>query len=148
MSAIEDAGETIGDAETDAADRRARLRRRLTSRWTIVPGVIAITILAWLAYVDAHDHGVVEGRVVDAAGKPVAGVTVLLLKRGFVTHEQAGQTKTQADGTFRFDNNVSHSIQLEAESPELGRSDRRVVRLMFAAQDTKVIEPLRFAKSR
>ena len=121
--------------------------RRLYSRWVIVPGVMAIIIIGWLVYVGAHDHGVVEGHVIDAAGAPVAGATVLLLKRGFVTHEEAGRTTTDATGTFRFSDNISHSIQLEAESPTLGRSDRRIVRLLFAAQDVKVPEPLRFAKS-
>jgi hypothetical protein len=35
-------------------------------------------------------------------------------------------------------------VQLEAEAAGLGRSDRRIVRLMFAAQDTRLAEPLRF----
>jgi len=117
----------------------------LRSRWVIVPGSIVIVTLAWLAYVARHDHGVVEGAVVDAAGRPVAGAAVVLYERGFVTHEQRGRATTAADGTFRFIDNRSHSIQLEAEAPGLGRSDRRIVRLWFAAQDTKLNAPLRFA---
>jgi len=118
--------------------------KRLGSRWVIVPGGMALAILVWLAYVGTHNHGVIEGRVVDAAGMPVAGAAVLLFERGFVTHQEKGRATTDADGRFRFDDNQSHSIQLEAESPELGRSDRRIVRLMFAAQDTRLIDPLRF----
>ena len=136
-----------GDAMDSGVPPPTSWARRLYSRWVIVPTVMAIVLIGWLEYVAAHDHGVVEGHVIDAAGTPVAGATVLLLKRGFVTHEQAGRTTTDATGTFRFSDNISHSIQLEAESPTLGRSDRRVVRLLFAAQDVKVTEPLRFAKS-
>jgi hypothetical protein len=118
--------------------------RRLNSRWVIVPGSFALAILFWLAYVGTHNHGVIEGKVIDAAGRPVAGATVLLFERGFVTHQEKGRATSDAEGRFRFDDNRSHSVQLEAEAAGLGRSDRRIVRLMFAAQDTRLTEPLRF----
>ncbi len=53
------------------------------------------------------------------------------------------KTKSDAGGLFRFDGNQSHALQLEAQAPGLGRSDRQVVRLWFRAQDTSVAEPLR-----
>ena len=118
--------------------------KHLRSRWVIVPSSIAIMIVAWLAYVGLHDHGVIEGRVVDAEGRPVAGASVVLLERGFVTHQERGRVTSDADGAFRFNDNRSHSIQLEAATPALGRTDRRIVRLWFAAQDTRLSEPLRF----
>jgi hypothetical protein len=121
------------------------VRSWVTSRWVIVPGGMAIFTLVWLAYVASHNHGVVEGRVVDAAGQPVSGASVLLFERGFVTHQERGRATSDAQGAFRFTDNRSHSIQLEAEAPILGRTDRRIVRLWFAAQDTKLAEPLRFA---
>ena len=114
------------------------------SRWVIVPGGMAIVIIAWLAYVNNHNHGVIEGSVVDGAGRPVAGASVRLFERGFVTHEERGRTTADAEGRFRFTDNRSHSIQLEAEAPGLGRTDRRVLRLWFAAQDARIAEPLRF----
>jgi hypothetical protein len=116
----------------------------LKSRWFIVPAVFAVLTLGWLAYVGARANGVVEGRVVDAAGRPVAGAVVVMYERGFVTHEQRGRATTGADGGFRFTDNRSHSIQFEAEAPGLGRTDRRVLRLWFAAQDARLEEPLRF----
>ena len=115
------------------------------SRWVIVPGAMLVFTLGWLLYVSAHDHGVVEGSVVDAAGQPVAGATVQLFERGFVTHQERGRATTDAQGAFRFSDNRSHSIQLEAEAPGMGRTDRRILRLWFAAQDAKLAEPLRFA---
>ena len=118
--------------------------RRLNSRWVIVPGGIALAIVVWLAYVGLHNNGVLEGRVIDAAGRPVAGANVLLLERGFVTHQEKGRATSDAEGMFRFTDNRSHSVQLEAEAPGLGRTDRRVVRLWFAAQDTRLADPLRF----
>ena len=120
------------------------LRSWAGSRWVIVPGAMIVLTLAWLAYVNNNDHGRIEGRVVDAKGKPVVGATVHLFERGFVTHQERGKTTSGADGVFRFADNRSHSIQLEATTPELGRTDRRVLRLWFAAQDAKISEPLRF----
>ncbi len=122
--------------------------RWITSRWVIVPGCMIVATLIWLAYVAQHNHGVVEGLVVDAAGQPVAGASVLLLERGFVTHQERGRTTSDSQGRFRFDDNRSHSIQLEAEAPSLGRTDRRIVRLWFAAQDTEISQPLRFSASK
>ena len=127
---------------------KVRTASWLRSRWTIVPAGMAIFTLAWLAYVQSHDHGIVEGSVVDGAGQTVAGATVVMYERGFVTHQQRGRTITGGDGHFRFDDNRSHSIQLEAEAPSLGRTDRRIVRLWFAAQDTRLDEPLRFPAPR
>jgi hypothetical protein len=122
--------------------------RHLRSRWVIVPGAMLIVIVCWLLYVNAHNHGLLEGRVVDASGAPVAGAKVLLFERGFVTHEEKAHTTTGADGRFRFDNNPSHSVQIEADSPELGRTNRQVVRLWFAGQDTVLKEPLKFSARR
>ena len=53
-----------------------RWRRVLSSRFVIVPAVIAVTVVAWNLYVTQHDHGLLQGRVVDAAGHPVDGATV------------------------------------------------------------------------
>jgi hypothetical protein len=116
----------------------------LGSRWVIVPGGLALFTLAWLAYVNSHNHGLVQGQVVDATGQPVAGASVLLFERGFVTHQERVRSTTDAQGRFRFTDNRSHSIQLEAEARGLGRTDRRILRLWFAAQDTTLAEPLRF----
>jgi uncharacterized GH25 family protein len=127
---------------------RASDWRWLRSRWVIVPGAMVITTLAWLAYVNAHNHGLIEGHVVDAAGRPVAGAAVLLFERGFVTHQERARATTDAQGRFRFTDNRSHSIQLEATAPEHGRSERRIVRLWFAAQDARLAQPLRLGPPR
>ena len=121
-----------------------KLRPWLTSRWVVVPGGIAVVTVAWLFYVAGHNHGIVEGRVVDASGRPVSGASVMLFERGVVTHQERGRATSDADGAFRFTDNRSHSIQLEADAPGLGRTDRRIVRLWFAAQDVKLAAPLRF----
>ena len=120
----------------------------LRSRWVVVPGAIAIATLLWNAYVSTHDHGIVAGRVVDAAGRPVSGATVMLFERGFVTHQERERKISDADGAFRFTDNRSHSIQLEADAPGLGRTDRRIVRLWFAAQDVQLPQPLRFGAAK
>jgi hypothetical protein len=65
--------------------------QRLNSRWVIVPGRLALTLVLWLAYVGTHNNGLLEGKVVDGAGQPVAGASVLLFERGFVTHQERGR---------------------------------------------------------
>jgi hypothetical protein len=119
----------------------------LLSRWTIVPAAIALVVGVWALYAGTHNDGIIAGSVVDGRGRPVANATVLLFERGFVTHEERGRTRTGPDGHFRFDGNKSHSVQLEAEADGLGRSDRRILRLWFRAQNTELGEPLRFKGS-
>jgi len=112
----------------------------MQSRWFVVPTLAGVLITGWNVYIAAHNDGVIAGRVVDASGRPVAGATVILFERGFVTHNERGRQTTSADGAYRFVDNTSHSLQIEAESLTLGRSDRRAVRLWFRSQNV-VIEP-------
>ena len=116
-----------------------------TSRWVIAPLVIAGLVLAWNGYVALNDGGLVEGQVVDASGRPVPDAIIILLERHFVMHNERQRTRTDREGRFRFAGNDNHSLQLEAETASLGRSERRVVRLWFRAQNVTLAEPLRFA---
>ena len=86
-----------------------------------------------------------RGRSSTQAGGPVADATVILLERHFVMHNERQRTRTDAAGRFRFAGNDNHSLQLEAEAAGLGRSERRVVRLWFRAQNVRLAEPLRLA---
>ena len=52
-----------------------------------------------------------------------------------------------ADGVFRFTNNPSHKIQVSAEKPGVGRSQRVPVFLYFRSQDTTLDSPLRLTGS-
>jgi hypothetical protein len=115
------------------------------SRWVIVPALLVAIVLGWNAYVWTHAGGVVAGRVVDASGRPVAGAEVILYARSFITNDELQRTRTDASGDFRFSKNVSHALQLQAEAPGLGRSERRTVRLLFKGEDVTLREPLRFA---
>lgn len=120
------------------------MKRWWTSRWVIVPGTMFIAVTAWNLYVSAHDGGTVEGRVVDAAGQGVAGATVLLYERSFITNNEKQRTISGTDGLFRFQGNESHALQLQAEAAG-ARSERVTVRLWFRAQDARLAEPLRLA---
>jgi hypothetical protein len=121
-----------------------RWQRVLSSRFVIVPAVIAVTVVAWNLYVMQHDHGLLQGRVVDAAGHPVDGATVLLFAHDFVTQVEKARTRTDAAGEFRFDNNDSHLIQLQAQDGS-ATSPRITIRLWFRAQDRVLQQPLRLA---
>ena len=63
------------------------------SRWVLVPGAMIAVTLVWLAYVNGHNHGIVEGRVVDATGTPVAGASVQAFP--------GGAALSAANGTYR-----------------------------------------------
>jgi hypothetical protein len=120
-------------------------RRVLLSRFFIVPFVLLVSIVGWNIYVDAHAHGLLEGTVVNAVGQPVAGATVILSVHDFVTQVEKARTATDASGRFRFDDNNSHLIQLQAQGG--GASSAKVtVRLWFRAQDRLLMEPLRITR--
>lgn len=114
----------------------------LRSRWVVVPGLLAFVTLGWNLYVGANATGVIEGQVVDRNGRPVEGATVTLFNRSFITNDPRQRTVTGADGRFRFENNDSHAVQLEAELAGAARSERVTLRLWFRAQERRLERPL------
>ncbi|MGG5818601.1 carboxypeptidase-like regulatory domain-containing protein [Falsiroseomonas sp. HW251] len=117
----------------------------MRSRWFIVPAAIATVVIGWNLYVAANATGEVRGRVVDAAGRPVAGATVQLFERAFVVNTEKQTATTDAAGAFRFGGNGSHSVQLQAEANG-AKSDRVTLRLLFRAQDADLPRPLVVAR--
>jgi hypothetical protein len=117
-------------------------RRLVITRFVLVPATIAMAVLLWNVYVSTHNHGVVAGQVVDMAGKPVAGATVVLWVLNFTTYIEKTRVTTDSTGRFVITDNDSHNIRLAAEKPGVGRSGRVPVRLYFRAQDIEVREPL------
>jgi Carboxypeptidase regulatory-like domain len=117
-------------------------RRILFNRFVLVPAAIVLAVALWNIYVATHTHGLVTGRVIDPAGRPVADATVALWVFNFTTYEEKERVKTDADGVFRFTNNPSHKIQISAEKQGVGRSPRMPVFLYFRAQDTTLDAPL------
>ena len=124
-------------------NRQSRWRTILSNRFVLVPGVIAAVVLVWNIYVAMHNHGVVVGRVVDVNGNPVADATVALWIFNFTTYEEKEHVTTDARGDFRFSNNPSYKLQISAEKPGVGRSDRVPVFLYFRSQDVDLSSPLR-----
>ena len=118
-------------------------RAILLNRFVLVPAAIVVAIVLWNIYVATHNHGIVAGRVVDANGRPVAGATVALWTYNFTTYEQKAEVRTDAEGVFRFTDNPSHRIQVGAEKPGVGRSQRIPVFLYFRSQDVTLDAPLR-----
>ena len=118
-------------------------RAIVLNRFVLVPGAIVLAVALWNVYVATHNHGIVIGRVVDAAGHPVADASVALWIFNFTTYQERERVKTDADGVFRFTNNPSHKIQISADKPGVGRSQRVPVFLYFRSQDTELAQPLR-----
>ena len=104
-------------------------RRALLNRFVLVPAAIAVAVALWNAYVSTHNHGVVAGQVVDSAGQPVAGATVVLWVLNFTTYVEKTRATTDAAGRFVISDNDSHNIRLAAEKRGIGRSARVPVRL-------------------
>ena len=117
-------------------------RRLVINRFVLVPATIAVAIVLWNGYVATHDHGIVVGRVVDAAGLPVPDAAVVLWVLNFTTYVEKTRATTDSAGRFVITNNDSHNIRLAAEKPGVGRSARVPVRLYFRAQDIELNEPL------
>jgi len=124
-----------------------RWRRSVFNRFVLVPAGIAVAVALWNVYVSTHDHGLVAGRVVDTAGRPVAGATVALWVLNFTTYVEKTRATTDSEGRFVITDNDSHNIRLAAEKPGIGRSPRVPVRLYFRAEDIELREPLVLAAS-
>jgi Carboxypeptidase regulatory-like domain len=124
---------------------RPRWKRWLVNRFVIVPGSLVILALVWNAWVFTHNHGVIDGRVIDASGAPVEGAEVKLWVFNFTTFAEQASTQTRADGTFEFTNNPSHDIQLSAKKAGVGRSPRIPVRLYFQSEDIVLKRPLQLS---
>ena len=117
-------------------------RRLVLNRFVLVPAAIALAVVVWNVYVSTHNHGLVAGRVVDAAGRAVPGATVVLWVLNFTTYVEKTRATTDSTGHFVITDNDSHNIRLAAEKPGTGRSTRVPVRLYFRAQDIELREPL------
>jgi hypothetical protein len=116
--------------------------RLIVNRFVIVLVSIGLAVAVWNVYVSLHDNGVIAGRVVDAAGRPVEGATVVLWVLNFTTYVEKTRATTDAAGRFVIHGNDSHNIQLAAEKPGAGRSPRVPVRLYFQAEDVNLLVPL------
>jgi Carboxypeptidase regulatory-like domain len=116
--------------------------RLVINRFVLVPAAIALAVVVWNVYVSTHDHGLVAGTVVDLAGRPVPGATVVLWVLNFTTYVEKTRATTDSEGRFVITDNDSHNIRLAAEKPDIGRSPRVPVRLYFRAQDIELREPL------
>ena len=119
----------------------------LTNRFVVTFGGAALLAAVWNVYIANNDDGRITGRVVDAAGQPVEGATVVLSERTLLVAQPKGNVKTAVDGSFRFDGHKLHRIYLEARKPEVGRSGPREFRLYFKGENLDLDEPLQLAGS-
>jgi hypothetical protein len=112
--------------------------RWLAHRFVAVPLALAVVVAAWNVYIAFNDHGIIEGRVQDRAGAPVAGATVIFFERNFVYYEEKQRAVTDAQGFYRFTGMKTHIGQLEARRADGRHSERRQLRLWFRSQDIEV----------
>jgi Carboxypeptidase regulatory-like domain len=117
--------------------------RLLRNRYVVMLGALALLTAAWNGYVATRNDGIVEGRVVDAAGRPLAGATVILHERTLTTLEPRARATTGPDGTFRFEGQPAHHLVLVAEKAGLGATPRLGYRRWFRGQNLVLPAPLR-----
>ena len=115
--------------------------RLLLHRFVAVPLVIAVVVAGWNVYIAFNDNGVIEGEVLDRAGRPVAGATVIFFERNFMYYQEKERAVTDARGFYRLTGMNTHIGQIEAQTSDGRKSSRRQLRLWFRAQDT-VVAPL------
>jgi hypothetical protein len=127
--------------DVEGEEESSLWRQWLLNRFVLVPGAIVVAGLVWNGYVSLHNSGLIEGRVVDAAGQPVADAEVVLMVQNVTTFSEKGRGRTGPDGIFRITDNASHRVQIFAETPAR-RSERRELRLWFRGQDTVLDQPL------
>lgn len=112
--------------------------RFLGHRFVAVPLALVVIVAAWNVYISFNDNGIIEGEVVDRAGAPVAGATVVFFERNFIYYEEKQRAVTDAGGRYRFTDMKAHIGQLEARTDDGRKSERRQLRLWFRSQDTEV----------
>lgn len=121
--------------------------RFLNHRFVAVPLALVVIVAVWNVYIAFNDHGIIEGEVLDRAGTPVAGATVVFFERNFIYYEEKQRALTDARGHYRFTDMKTHIGQLEARTDDGHKSERRQLRLWFRSQDTEVsplvVEPPR-----
>ena len=115
--------------------------RLLGHRFVAVPLVLALLVIGWNVYIASNDDGIIGGEVVDRAGAPVPGATVIFFERNFIYYQEKERTTTDAKGNYRFAGLQVHVGQLEARTADGRQSERRQLRLWFRAQNTE-LKPL------
>ncbi|MFI5012748.1 MAG: hypothetical protein ACHQAY_10400 [Hyphomicrobiales bacterium] len=109
----------------------------------LLPAGLAVALAGWNIYVAGHAHGVVAGTVLHLDGSPASGAIVILYERNLTSRflEKARAT-TDAEGAFRFADNRSHQIRLDAIGADGQQGQPRILRLWFAAQDVRLRKAL------
>ena len=108
------------DSDEDFTPKWPRLLR---NRFVVVPALLLLLTAGWNTWVVTHDHGLVAGRVLTHqrhAGPKAPRSSCEVFN--FATFVVTASTTTKPDGSFTFENNPSHNIQVSAEKPGQGRS--------------------------
>jgi hypothetical protein len=109
--------------------------------------IVAVSIGIWLVYVNTHDDGIVEGRVVNQNGDPVAGAQVLLQRKGYDILDQPVVTQTDEDGYFFYKDEVMLEFVISAEKNGYSFPSERInYHRYFPDQNFKIPEPLVLVK--
>jgi len=118
-------------------------RPLLLNRYGMTFGGVAVVTLLWNLYVAMNNDGIIEGRVIDPDGRPVAGAAVVLSERTLLVSAPRDRATTDAAGRFTFTGHTFHRIWLEASKPGVGTYPQTEYRMYFKGQNRTLDTPLR-----
>lgn len=103
---------------------------------------VALLILGWNIYITYHDDGIVAGRVVDEAGRPVSNATVHLREETLNLLKQPVVTESDERGRFRYEGIDMIAFVLTAQKEGYRKSKRYRYHLYFKGQNFEADEPI------
>jgi hypothetical protein len=118
-------------------------KQLLWNRFSLVFGLLCISMVGWNIYVELHNDGTLFGQVVGAHGEPVASaqVTVNAFEQNVVGPPTT--TMTDAQGRFAFYHLQFFQFIIKAEKDGWKPSTPVTYHLWFRSQNFILPEPLR-----
>jgi hypothetical protein len=104
--------------------------------------VLGLLIGIWNIYISFNDDGVIAGRVVDQSGKGVDNATVIIAEKTLEMLKNKQETKTGAQGYFRFEGIDMVEFIVKAEKSGYAEMKSRSYHLYFKRQNFRLPEPL------
>jgi len=118
------------------------LKSIFINRYTIALFITIVIALFWNLFVILNDQGILHGRVIDQANRPIEGARVILSEKTLLVTAPRDEVTTDAQGYFRFEGHKLYHLYLEAKKGGAGSASPKEVRLYFKGQNKTLKEPL------
>jgi hypothetical protein len=108
--------------------------------------LLAALIGGWVLYINVNSDGIVTGLVVDEAGDPVFGATVVIREKTLNYTFPPIKVTTNGEGVYTFENIDMIEFIIEADKEHYRASEKKRYHLYFRGQHFKVPQPLRLVR--